>query len=77
MTIEHELANVSSQQPHHPYLELEAHGPVATLAPGERTTLVERRRVFDVPGWHGREADVLALGRSTGALVRSRGPAKW
>jgi hypothetical protein len=47
--------------PHHPYFELEAHGPVTMLAPGASTTLVERRRVFDVAAWPSTEADVRAL----------------
>lgn len=34
--------------PAHPYFELEIHGPVTALAPGARTTLVERRWVGDV-----------------------------
>jgi len=46
--------------PDHPYFELEAHGPVVTLGPGERTTLVERRDVFDVPAWPATERDVRA-----------------
>ena len=46
--------------PDHPYFELEAHGPVVTLAPGERTTLVERRRVMDVATWPATERDVRA-----------------
>jgi hypothetical protein len=48
--------------PGHPYFELEAHGPLVTLAPGERTTLVEHRRVFDVAAWPASEGDVRALG---------------
>jgi hypothetical protein len=48
--------------PHFPYFELEVHGPLATLVPGERTTLVERRRVFDVAAWPETAADVRALG---------------
>lgn len=47
--------------PHRPYFELEAHGPVVSLAPGERTTLVERRRVFDVASWPETAAAVRAL----------------
>jgi len=46
--------------PDHPYFELEAHGPMMTLAPGEQTTLVERRRVFDVAAWPATERDVRA-----------------
>ena len=48
--------------PDHPYFELEAHGPVVTLGPGEHTTLVERRRVFDVAGWPATERDVRSYG---------------
>ena len=47
--------------PHHPYFELEAHGPVTTLAPGASTTLVERRRVFDVDAWPSSERAVRSL----------------
>jgi hypothetical protein len=47
--------------PHHPYFELEAHGPVTTLAPGATTTLVERRRVFDVAAWPSSEREVRSL----------------
>jgi hypothetical protein len=47
--------------PTHPYFELEAHGPFDTLEPGERTTLVDRRRVLDVAAWPACEADVRAL----------------
>jgi hypothetical protein len=47
--------------PHRPYFELEAHGPVVTLAPGARTTLVERRRVFDVASWPETAVAVRAL----------------
>jgi hypothetical protein len=32
----------------HPFFEVEVHGPVTTLGPGERATLVERRWVGDV-----------------------------
>ena len=46
--------------PEHPYFELEAHGPLVTLAPGGRSTLTERRCVFDVAGWPESEADVRA-----------------
>jgi hypothetical protein len=46
---------------HHPYFELEAHGPVVTLAPGASTTLVERRRVFDVAAWPSSEREVRSL----------------
>jgi hypothetical protein len=48
--------------PERDYFELESHGPVLTLAPGARTTLVERRRVFDVSAWPSSERDVRALG---------------
>jgi hypothetical protein len=48
--------------PGYDYFELELHGPVVTLAPGERVALVERRRVFDVPAWPESERDVRALG---------------
>jgi hypothetical protein len=34
--------------PDHLYFEVELHGPVVTLRPGERTTLVERRRTWAV-----------------------------
>ena len=34
--------------PDHLYFELEVHGPVVTLRPGERTTLVERRRTWEI-----------------------------
>jgi hypothetical protein len=47
--------------PHAAYFEAEVHGPVATLAPGERTTLVERRRVVDVAAWPATAADVRAI----------------
>jgi hypothetical protein len=47
--------------PRWPYFELEVHGPVVTLAPGERTTLVERRRVVDVAAWPTTAADVRAI----------------
>jgi len=48
--------------PHRLYFEMEAHGPLTALAPGETTTLVERRRVFDVAAWPASEADVRAFG---------------
>jgi hypothetical protein len=48
--------------PGYDYFELESHGPVVTLEPGERTVLVERRRVFDVPAWPANEREVRALG---------------
>ena len=47
--------------PGHAYFELEVHGPLVTLAPGEDAVLVERRSVFDVDAWPEREADVHAL----------------
>jgi hypothetical protein len=53
--------------PHHPYFELEAHGPVTTLPPGAATTLVERRRVLDVAAWPSSEREVRSL------VARARG----
>jgi hypothetical protein len=47
--------------PHFAYFELESHGPVVTLAPGESTALVERRRVCDVAAWPVTEGAVRAL----------------
>ena len=42
----------------HPYLELELHGPVVALAPGEAFELVETAAVFDVPAWPATVGDI-------------------
>jgi hypothetical protein len=61
--------------PEHPYFELEAHGPVVTLAPGERTTLVERRRVFDVAAWPATADEIRTLGCKGRGGTRMHRPA--
>lgn len=35
----------------YPYFEMEVHGPVVTLRPGEYFDLIERAILFDVPAW--------------------------
>jgi hypothetical protein len=47
--------------PGHAYFEVEAHGPFATLDPGKRSALVERRRLLDVAAWPDGEAAVRAI----------------
>ncbi len=44
-----------------PYFEMEVHGPVTRLQPGERFELVESQRLFDVAAWPTSEAQVRAL----------------
>jgi hypothetical protein len=61
-TYGHDCISEVYNAPGHDYFELESHGPVVRLAPGEQSTLVERRRVFDVPAWPASERDVRALG---------------
>jgi hypothetical protein len=41
--------------PRLPFFELEVHGPIVRLAPGERAVLDERRRLFDVAAWPDRD----------------------
>ena len=42
------------------YLELELHGPVMTLAPGESFDLIERAVLFDIASWPNNAAEVRA-----------------
>ncbi|MCW5892983.1 MAG: hypothetical protein KIT14_20910 [bacterium] len=54
----------------HPYFELEVHGPLATLAPGERAICVERRWVGDVDAVPATRDAVRALvARATSACA--------
>lgn len=43
------------------YFEMEVHGPVTLLQPGEPFELVETQRLFAVPAWPTSEAQVRAL----------------
>ena len=45
----------------YPYFEMETHGPLIKLSPGERFRLEERHALFDVPKWPEDEHDVLQL----------------
>ena len=45
----------------YPYFEMETHGPLIKLNPGERFTLEERHALFDVAKWPGDEHDVMKL----------------
>lgn len=47
--------------PAHPYFEMEIHGPLATLSPGESFTLREQQAFFDVAEWPRGEGEVRAL----------------
>lgn len=50
----------------HPYFELEVHGPVTTLAPGERTMLVEERWLGEVSAMPASESAVRAVLHAAG-----------
>ena len=41
-----------------PYFEMEIHGPLITLEPGETFALEERQVLFDMPGWPRSEKEV-------------------
>lgn len=44
-----------------PYLELEVHGPLARLLPGESFELRERQQLFDLADWPASEVEVRRL----------------
>jgi hypothetical protein len=46
------------------YLEMEIHGPVERLRPGESFQMEERQAVFDLPDWPVSDVEVRALGPS-------------
>jgi len=46
----------------YPYFEMEIHGPLARLKPGESFQLEESQALFDVPRWPTSEAEVRSYG---------------
>lgn len=45
----------------YPYFEMEIHGPVVSLRPGETFELEERQALFDLPHWPQSEEEVRAV----------------
>ncbi len=45
----------------YPYFEAEVHGPLALLAPGQQTQLVEQRLLFDADTWPENEEQIRTL----------------
>jgi hypothetical protein len=45
----------------YPYFEMEIHGPVVSLQPGEIFELEERQALFDLPHWPNSEEEVRAV----------------
>jgi len=50
----------------YPYLEMEIHGPLVRLKPGESFAIEEWQRVFDVPRWPERESEARSYVESRG-----------